>query len=101
MTERTTEKGNLVAAVQCPMPTNPDNGKAKFTSVSYNSVVSYECRYGYTLVGQATRRCGVDKIWIGQEPFCKGKNNLNLQLDLQIRLRPRQVIQEESQRPYR
>lgn len=58
--------------MQCPIPSDPDFGKAIFTSTSYNSVVSYECRYGHSLVGQATRRCGPDKRWIGEEPFCRG-----------------------------
>ena len=56
------------------MPTNLEHGKAIYTSVSYNSVVSYECRYGYTLVGQPTRRCGTDKKWIDHEPYCQGQS---------------------------
>ncbi|XP_021914139.1 sushi, von Willebrand factor type A, EGF and pentraxin domain-containing protein 1 isoform X2 [Zootermopsis nevadensis] len=60
--------------VQCPTPENPSNGKAIFTSCSYNSVVSYECKYGYTLVGEPTRRCGADKRWSGVMPQCKEIN---------------------------
>lgn len=63
----------VVTAVQCPTPENPKNGKAIFTSFSYNSVVSYECNYGFTLVGESSRRCGADKKWSGQLPSCKGK----------------------------
>lgn len=63
----------VVTAVQCPTPENPSNGKAIFTSCSYNSVVSYECKYGYTLVGEPTRRCGADKRWSGVMPQCKGE----------------------------
>lgn len=58
--------------MQCPPPENPRHGKAVYTSCSYNSVVSYECKYGYTLVGEATRRCGADKKWSGTQPVCKG-----------------------------
>ncbi|KAJ8923976.1 hypothetical protein NQ315_006752 [Exocentrus adspersus] len=61
----------LVTAVQCPPPENPRHGKAIYTSCSYNSVVSYECKYGYTLVGESTRRCGADKKWSGSQPVCK------------------------------
>ncbi|KAG5681085.1 hypothetical protein PVAND_010551 [Polypedilum vanderplanki] len=64
----------LVTAVQCPQPDNPRNGKAIYTSVSYNSVVSYECRYGYTLIGESSRRCGADKKWSGSLPQCKEIN---------------------------
>lgn len=63
----------VVTAVQCPPPENPRHGKAIYTSCSYNSVVSYECKYGYTLVGETTRRCGADKKWSGAQPQCKGK----------------------------
>ena len=61
-----------IAAVQCPIPQNPEHGKAIYTSISYNSVVSYECRHGHTLVGLLSRRCGADKNWIGEQPTCKG-----------------------------
>jgi len=45
-----------------------------FTSVSFNSNVAYECKYGYMLVGEGSRRCGPDKKWTGREPTCEGKN---------------------------
>lgn len=64
----------MVTAVQCPLPDNPKNGKAIYTSVSYNSVVSYECRYGYQLNGESSRRCGADKKWSGSLPTCKEIN---------------------------
>lgn len=66
----------VVTAVQCPPPENPAHGKAIFTSCSYNSVVSYECDYGYTLVGEASRRCGADKKWTDTMPKCQGKHHV-------------------------
>ncbi|KAL4708940.1 hypothetical protein ACJJTC_014968, partial [Scirpophaga incertulas] len=64
----------LVTQVQCPPPEAPRHGKAVYTSCAYNSVVSYECKYGYRLVGDATRRCGADKKWSGTQPACKEIN---------------------------
>ncbi|KAJ0171288.1 hypothetical protein K1T71_012838 [Dendrolimus kikuchii] len=64
----------LVTQVQCPPPEAPRHGKAVYTSCAYNSVVSYECKYGYRLVGDATRRCGADKKWSGTQPMCKEIN---------------------------
>ncbi|KAF6197722.1 hypothetical protein GE061_008688, partial [Apolygus lucorum] len=61
----------LVTAVECPVPENPAFGNAVYTSCQYNSVVSYECRYGYTLVGEQTRRCGPDRKWSGNPPKCQ------------------------------
>ncbi|KOB66896.1 Sushi, von Willebrand factor type A, EGF and pentraxin domain-containing protein 1, partial [Operophtera brumata] len=64
----------VVTQVQCPPPEAPRHGKAVYTSCAYNSVVSYECKYGYRLVGDATRRCGADKKWSGAQPMCKEIN---------------------------
>nr|XP_014289884.1 sushi, von Willebrand factor type A, EGF and pentraxin domain-containing protein 1 isoform X2 [Halyomorpha halys] len=61
----------LVTAVECPMPENPQFGTAIYTSCGYNAVVSYECRHGYTLVGDSTRRCGADRKWSGSTPKCQ------------------------------
>lgn len=63
-----------VTSVQCPKPENPVNGKAVYTSYAYNSIVSYECKYGYTVVGAATRRCGADRKWTGKTPTCQEIN---------------------------
>ncbi|XP_030377372.1 uncharacterized protein LOC115626218 isoform X1 [Scaptodrosophila lebanonensis] len=64
----------LVTSVVCPTPENPKNGKATYTTTAYNSVVSYECRYGYTLVGESSSRCGADRKWSGTLPICKEIN---------------------------
>lgn len=64
----------VVTSVQCPTPESPKNGKAIYTSLSYNSVVSYECRYGYTLVNETSRRCSADRKWSGSLPSCKEIN---------------------------
>ena len=41
----------FIPAIQCASPNNPENGRAVFASVSYNSLISYECNYGYMIVG--------------------------------------------------
>lgn len=64
----------VVTSVVCPIPESPKNGKAIYTSLSYNSIVSYECRYGYTLVNESSRRCGADRKWSGTLPSCKEIN---------------------------
>lgn len=60
-------------AVQCAIPDNPANGRAFYTSVSFNSVVKYECRYGFKLMGSSTRTCNTNKQWEGDDPVCEGK----------------------------
>lgn len=63
-----------VTSVECDPPEDPVNGKAIYTSYAYNSVVSYECSPGYTIVGAATRRCSADGKWTGQGPACREIN---------------------------
>ncbi|XP_046420389.1 protein lev-9-like [Neodiprion fabricii] len=63
-----------VSSVQCPPPQNPRNGKAIYTSCAFNAIVSYECRYGFAVVGDTTRRCLADKKWSGEPPVCEEIN---------------------------
>lgn len=60
--------------VQCGLPESPVNGKAHYTALAYKSVVTYTCKYGFMVVGDATRTCGEDKEWSGLEPKCKEIN---------------------------
>ena len=39
--------------------------------ISIQSVVTYTCKYGFMVVGDATRTCGEDKQWSGLEPKVK------------------------------
>ncbi|XP_015785992.1 sushi, von Willebrand factor type A, EGF and pentraxin domain-containing protein 1-like isoform X2 [Tetranychus urticae] len=56
--------------VRCDKPVDPENGKALYSSTNYKSVVKYECRFGYSLVGSTSRTCGPDKQWEGETPKC-------------------------------
>ncbi|ODN03359.1 Sushi, von Willebrand factor type A, EGF and pentraxin domain-containing protein 1 [Orchesella cincta] len=60
--------------VHCPDLEHPANGKVMYTSTTFNSPATYECKYGYMLVGESTRRCGPNKRWSGTEPQCKEIN---------------------------
>ena len=60
--------------VQCKIPDSPINGKALYTAVAYKSVVKYQCKHGYMIVGDSTRTCGEDKHWSGEMPKCKEIN---------------------------
>ena len=41
--------------MSCPVPDSPEHGRVVFNSVSFNSLVSYECNYGYRLEGEGVR----------------------------------------------
>jgi hypothetical protein len=65
----------ILEAVQCSIPEDPVNGRALYTSVSYDSIVRYECRYGYKLHGLSNRTCSSNKQWSGESPKCEGMND--------------------------
>ena len=46
------EKSFPISAVSCSAPEHPINGRAIFTSATFNSLVTYECDYGYIIVGR-------------------------------------------------
>ena len=45
-----------------------------FNSVTYNSLISYECNYGYMIIGESVRRCDRSQEWTGLQPICRGEN---------------------------
>jgi len=45
-----------------------------FNSVTYNSLISYECNYGYMIIGESVRRCDRSRVWTGHPPLCKEIN---------------------------
>lgn len=63
----------LLAAVVCPKPTNPDNGRAIFTSLTYGSTVTYECHHGFTIKGPPSARCNAKREWHGGPSTCVGE----------------------------
>ena len=59
-----------------------------YNSVTYNSLIrlimggdhhrhqsnlSYECNYGYMIIGETVRRCERNKVWTGLQPICRGR----------------------------
>ncbi|XP_022235268.1 protein lev-9-like, partial [Limulus polyphemus] len=57
--------------VICPQPQDPQNGRAHYTAVTFQSVVKFQCRHGYRLDGNETLKCGANRTWEGEIPICK------------------------------
>ncbi|XP_013785896.1 protein lev-9-like, partial [Limulus polyphemus] len=55
---------------QCPLPSDPQNGKVSYNLLTYKSVINYHCDKGYGLVGPSERVCLEDGMWSGEEPSC-------------------------------
>ena len=63
------------AAVRCTREvlTNPDNGVVAMTNGNvFQSVATYTCNEGFTVIGNATRVCGANGEWSSSTPECQG-----------------------------
>ncbi|XP_076346234.1 sushi, von Willebrand factor type A, EGF and pentraxin domain-containing protein 1-like isoform X1 [Tachypleus tridentatus] len=58
------------APIQCPHPSNPENGHVVVKDLKFGSVVQYICNEGYELKGPENRTCLINKIWSEENPFC-------------------------------
>ena len=63
----------LLQAVTCPPLSTPKNGTINSTNASYRSVISFNCRAGYQLIGSSTRMCQANRTWDGKETTCLGR----------------------------
>lgn len=61
--------------LECGLPAPIRNGGYYFVNETrhYLSVVRYECKPGYTLVGRAELVCDIDERWNGPPPRCERK----------------------------
>ncbi|XP_051688009.2 CUB and sushi domain-containing protein 2 isoform X6 [Oryctolagus cuniculus] len=58
--------------VSCGHPGAPPHAQMSGDSYTVGSVVRYSCTGKRTLVGNATRMCGLDGHWTGSLPHCSG-----------------------------
>ena len=54
----------------CAVLSNPAGGRVIFTDRSENSTANYICNNTHIIFGDASRVCGADGEWSGQEPVC-------------------------------
>ncbi|XP_032826473.2 sushi, von Willebrand factor type A, EGF and pentraxin domain-containing protein 1-like [Petromyzon marinus] len=57
-------------AIQCEAPRPPENGAVEFHSRGFESVASYRCDVGYTMVGRPSRSCTTSRTWDAAPPVC-------------------------------
>ena len=66
------------AEIDCGDPGDLVDGSNDLTDGTiYQSVVTYQCDTGYTLVGIDTRVCQETGLWSGDAPTCSGINSIN------------------------
>ncbi|XP_073089715.1 CUB and sushi domain-containing protein 2 isoform X4 [Manis javanica] len=58
--------------VSCGHPGSPPHSQTSGDSYTVGAVVRYSCTGKRTLVGNATRMCGLDGHWTGSLPHCSG-----------------------------
>ena len=54
----------IISAVSCPMPDHPRHGRVTFNTLTYNSLISYECNYGYMIIGTLSPLVSMTKYFI-------------------------------------
>lgn len=62
----------LPTVVSCGHPGSPPHAQMSGDSYIVGAVVRYSCTGKRTLVGNATRMCGLDGHWTGSLPHCSG-----------------------------
>jgi CUB/sushi domain-containing protein len=68
------------AIVSCPALTAPTNGTITAPGNTYGRTVSYGCKVGHYLSGNATRTCQATGSWTGSNPTCPDANTEGLRL---------------------
>jgi len=56
--------------VDCGGAPNLSNATSSTTGTTYNSIVTYTCKTGYSMVGNPTRTCLADGTWSTPAPAC-------------------------------
>ena len=68
----------MPTAVKCPDLQPPVNGffsdrlPPPSMTFRFNTLVSFRCQRGFSLVGSAARRCHANGSWSGIQPTCRG-----------------------------
>lgn len=62
----------FLAVVSCGHPGSPPHSQMSGDNYTVGAVVHYSCTGKRTLVGNATRMCGLDGHWTGSLPHCSG-----------------------------
>ena len=58
----------------CGDPETIANGSLQFSSVSFGSIATYTCDFGFLMSGYSTSICVGNKQWSHSPPACQGMN---------------------------
>ena len=78
---------SILVDIRCDILSTPSNGGMSCSSsrvgVGYEGdTCSFTCNTGYELTGSDNRTCQSNRIWSGEEAFCKQSKDIYL-IDLQ------------------
>lgn len=59
------------AAITCPLPDHPDNGRRNNDNNQFEDTISFTCDDGYALRGSRVRRCRADGTFSGTPVTCE------------------------------
>ena len=66
-----------LAAVFCPVLSDPFNGQVVISSRRIGGQAGYTCDQGFVLVGSDHRTCQPSGVWSGVEPLCARESNIH------------------------
>ena len=66
---------SYLAAVSCPMLSNPENGVVDVTDRTLGNTATYTCDTGHVLEGESSRTCMPNAMWSDDEPVCIGRSS--------------------------
>ena len=62
--------GSFFVVINCRSLTDPINGRVMIDGTVFNSMATYTCNKGYTLIGEEIRICLGIGFWSGSDPIC-------------------------------
>ena len=62
---------NHYTSVDCGELSHPISGTVSLANTVHNSIATYTCEPGNSLVGNRTRVCQDDGLWSGSAPICQ------------------------------
>eukprot|EP00794_Sanderia_malayensis_P016096 gene16096-17717_t len=61
--------------INCGNPGRLNNGMRFGSDFTIGKNITYDCNYGYSLIGPKTRTCQSDFTWSGDQPVCDNKKH--------------------------
>lgn len=69
-----------ITGIYCNNPGVPGNGTRSYNDIFAGSIVTYNCKFGFRLVGNIQRTCQESGMWNGTVPMCQSECSVRVVL---------------------